>query len=177
MSAQTCELLMLAAIAAHTQNPLTPDLAFRKFDGRTLVALHAVQCATTIVQEMALPEELRDLGFQVLLFHDVKKYTTAGYPVSLSEPARHLVEEMTFGSTEEETERIWQCSPECRLFMLFAKLGNLWDDAAWMDHEARVRYLAYVLRLADVVEQEQGELGKQLRIIPVIRCLCKFRPA
>lgn len=176
LSIQMCEGLMFAAIAAHSQYPRTPELAFRRFDGRTPVALHAVQCATTLVQDAGLPEELRDLGFQTLLFHDLKKDTTADFPVSLPEAARHLVDEMTFPSLKDEMVQIWTRSPLSRLFMLYAKAGNLWDDGSWMPAEERDMYLDYVLKLANLVEEEQGAIGKRLRIIPVIRRLCDFRP-
>ena len=186
-SSQQIEGLMLAAMAAHVLYPRTPDLAYRQFDGMTPVALHTVYCATMVTQEAALPVELRRLGFEVLLFHDLEKDTTASYPVALSDQARRLIEAMTYGDLDQQRfftslDEEMQCilnarSADCRLFMLYAKVGNLWDDADWMAPDQREQYLTYVLKLAEKVEGERGELGKKLRIISVARCLCAFRAA
>lgn len=185
-STQQIEGLILAAIAAHGLSPRTLNQAFRQHDGQTPVALHTVFCATTITQEAALPVDVRRLGFEVLLFHDLLKLTTAAYPIALSSDARRLIEEMTyadleqkrmFADVEEEMELIrHHRSPQCRLFTLYAKFGNLWDDADWMTPEKRRQYLDYVMDLADLVEVEQRKLSGKLRILPIVRRLCSLSP-
>lgn len=173
---QVIEGFVLAAIAAHKQYPRSPERAFRRFDGQTPVAFHSLFCATLIAQEPALSAEVRRRGFETLLFHDLLKDTTAPFPLALSAEARQIVERMTFGDLDQEIATVFNrtlFSAEDRLFLLYAKAGNLLDDVPMTNPT----YIDYVLLLAKWVEEEQEEIGKKLRVIPIVRCLCAFRPA
>jgi len=149
--------LISYAIITHDDCPRKPSKAFRKWDGRTPYGIHPVWCAMTLLHEYALLEELRIAGAQALLFHDIFEDTTADLPEGTDERVRELVEGMTFESSDEEMEKVWERSPEIRLIKLYDKVSNCYDDV-WMTPEKRERYRTYTRKLADDVEANYGSL-------------------
>ncbi len=63
-------------VNAHTNFPRKASKAFRKFDGVTPFWVHPSWCATAILAEESLPEELRMRGAHALLLHDVVEDTS-----------------------------------------------------------------------------------------------------
>ncbi len=143
---------------AHTLHPKKPSKAFRKWDGQTPYATHAVWCAMTILTEETLPEDIRSNGAQTLLLHDVLEDTTTKLPEGLTEEVIWMVEEMTFTSSAEEMVLIWSKSPKIRLLKLYDKVSNLLDGS-WMDVEKIEKYREYVKQLAVDVEKHFGLLN------------------
>ena len=156
------------SFTAHTEKPIKPSKAVRKWDGRTPYAVHPLWCATTLLTETSLPEDLRMRGAKALLLHDVLEDTTAGLPEGLEPQVVSLVEGMTFASSEEEMEQVWSRSDEVKLLKLYDKTSNLLD-ANWMPPEKRIRYVAYLLKLCDAVEPVYG----QLNIIHMAKAVAK----
>lgn len=154
------------SVLSHAEHPDKELHAFRKWDGRTPYGVHPVWCAMTLLQETALPEEIREAGAEALLFHDILEDTTAGLPEGTSSRVRVLVEEMTFSSSDEEMEKVWDRSPEIRLLKLYDKVSNMLDGV-WMTPEKLERYRNYTRRLADDVESQYGLLN----IIRIARAL------
>ena len=154
--------------ATHGEHPTKPSKAFRKWDGQTPYAVHPLWCATMLLAEPALPEELRVHGSEALLLHDVLEDTTEGLPVGTSEKVTSLVEDMTFSSSDEEMEKVWSKSDEVILLKLYDKVSNLLDGC-WMSAEKRQKYVAHTLRLASRVERVYG----QLNIIRITRAICE----
>jgi len=159
-------------IRAHASQANKPSKAVRKWDGKTPYSVHPIWCAMTLLMETTLSEEIRTLGAQALLLHDVLEDTTAGLPDDTPAEVRALVEGMTFESSDEEMELIWSRSLEIKLLKLYDKVSNLLDSS-WMSPEKRNRYAAYLLRLCDDVEPHY----KELNIIRIARAITKFDPA
>jgi len=151
-------------LKAHGDCARKPSKAFRKWDGSTPYAVHPLWCATTLLHETALPEELRVRGAEALLYHDILEDTTLElvdfYNRHTSVEVMRLVVDMTFkGGSSEEMLLVWQKSAEVRLLKLYDKVSNLLDAAAWMDAVKLERYRQYTRRLADDVAANFGELS------------------
>lgn len=154
------------SILSHANLPTKPSKAVRKWDGKTPYGVHPAWCAMSILQEAALPEEIREVGAEALLFHDLLEDTTAALPEGTGARVRELVEGMTFTSSDEEMEKVWERSAEIRLLKLYDKASNLLDGV-WMTPEKLERYRAYAHRLADDVESNYGLLN----IVRIARAL------
>lgn len=144
-------------IRAHATCATKPSKAVRQWDGQTPYSIHPIWCATTILAETTLPEELRASGAEALLLHDVLEDTTANLPAYTTPRVRTLVHGMTFASFDEEMQLVWERGIEILLLKLYDKTSNLLDGA-WMSAEKRASYNAYTLRLADDVEKAYGPL-------------------
>jgi len=144
---------------AHNNHPRKPSKAFRKHDGKTPYWVHPLWCATAIMAETSLPEELRNDGALALLFHDVLEDTTVALPKDLPQQVVDCVHDMTFaGGFTEERQDIWSRSPEVRLFKLYDKVNNLMDSS-WMSEGKKQTYKEFSLRLAVDVEKNFGRLN------------------
>lgn len=158
-------------IRAHDMQARESRKRFRKWDGATPYAIHPVWCATTLLTETTLPEQLRSDGAIALLQHDLLEDTTAPLHPSTTAAERRLVEEMTFAYFEEEVERVWGCSPECRLLKCYDKVSNLLD-MQWRTNK-REQYITYTRRLIAEARERYGELN----IARIAYAICAARPA
>lgn len=143
-------------IRVHDTHARAPRKRFRKWDGATPFAIHPVWCAMTILTETALPPKLRTRGAIALLQHDLLEDTTAPLHPSTTAEEQRLVEEMTFVNFEEEVERVWERSPECRLCKCYDKVSNLLD-MNWQTNK-REQYVAYTRRLIAEARERYGDL-------------------
>ncbi|MEK7520250.1 MAG: hypothetical protein AAB581_03365 [Patescibacteria group bacterium] len=147
-----------ASITAHGKHSRTPSKAVRKWDGKTPYSVHPIWCAMMLLHETTLHEHVRITGFQTLLLHDVLEDTTVMLPTLVSEEVRRWVHDMTFASSDEEMETIWDKPPVIQLLKLYDKVSNLMDGA-WMSKEKRARYTEYTMKLCAEVEQTYGALN------------------
>jgi (p)ppGpp synthase/HD superfamily hydrolase len=154
--------------AAHGDHPTKPSKAVRKWDGQTPYAVHPLWCATMLLAEPTLSEDLRVRGSEALLLHDVLEDTTEGLPAGTSEEVAGLVRDMTFASSDVEMVEVWSKSDEVKLLKLYDKVSNLLDGS-WMSAGKRQKYTAYTLKLADQVEPVYG----QLNITRIARAMCE----
>ena len=145
-------------VNAHQNHARKPGKAFRKHDGKTPYWIHPIWCATTILTETSLDEKTKNEGAIALLYHDVLEDTTQPLPQDLNERIKYLVEYMTFESSEEEMQQIWQKPREVRLYKLYDKVSNLLDGN-WMQEEKMQRYKDYIRRLSSDVESNYGKLN------------------
>lgn len=145
-------------IQAHDDKSRDPRNRFRKWDRRTPFYIHPIWCASMIRQETSLSEETRIQGSQVLLYHDVLEDTEAGLPKWVSGEVKSLVYGMTFESSEDEWENLWERSREIRLLKLYDKVNNLMDGI-WMKQGRRQQHLDHLKKLCEDVEKNYGELN------------------
>ncbi|MBU3913878.1 MAG: hypothetical protein KKE50_07360 [Nanoarchaeota archaeon] len=150
--------LIQCVIFAHTFCAKAVDKRFRKWDGKTPYYVHPLWCAMTLLTEEKLSEEIRRVGSQALLLHDMLEDTTAPLPEDTEAEVRRLVMDMTFDSSDEEVEKIWQKSGEVKLFKLYDKVSNFLD-AGWMDSGRVEKYFDYTSRLLNFVAGSYGELN------------------
>lgn len=153
---------LLSAIAhahyAHSANGLTPDDAVRFHDRATPYLVHPLWCAASLLQESALPQDLRQRGSVALLWHDTLEDTSLPLPQTASEAIAQLVQDMSFESFEEETQGLWSKSQEVKLLKLYDKVSNLLDGH-WLKQEKWNTYVNHTLRLCAEVEQTYGVLN------------------
>lgn len=153
---------LLSAIAhankAHSLHGLTPEDAVRFHDHLTPYIVHPLWCATTLLQESALPLDLRQKGSIALLWHDTLEDTSLPLPSEASAEIAWLVKEMSFSSFNEETTELWQKTNEVKLFKLYDKVSNLLDGH-WLKNEKWNHYVSHTLRLCAEVEQIYGTLN------------------
>lgn len=145
-------------IKAHNTKARKPENRVRNFDCKTLYYIHSIWCASMIRQEPSLPEDIRIMGSQALLYHDVVEDTTAELPSWLSEDVRSLVGELTFKSSEDEWQNLWGKPKEVRLLKLYDKTNNMMDST-WMKPNRRQQHLTHLQRLCEDVEQNYGVLN------------------
>ncbi len=157
MDAERFSNLIDFVFRAHDKFAREPRKRFRKWDGATPYAIHPVWCATTLLTETTLPEDIRHHGALALLLHDILEDTEAPLPSRLPARVEVLVEEMTFASYEEEVELVWRRSELCQLLKVYDKTSNLLD-MNWRT-DKRDQYVAYTLRLCDVAERRFGPLN------------------
>ena len=157
-SAARLKVLVDWAMEAHG-NWFKEGKEFRKFDGRTPIIVHPLDCMTEISQEPNLSEGDRAVGAQALLLHDVIEDTRrVPEPGFVSERVLQLVGAMTFpGGTAEERAKIFtpDVEPFVRLLKLYDKFGNA-KALGWMTAEKRVAYLEYLGQLRGYVVSVYG---------------------
>lgn len=168
--------LVAFAIEAHRHYPKKQKRAktVRKWDGRTPYGIHPTWCAMMILTETSLPEDLRVVGAQALLLHDILEDTDLRrLPGATPARVRRLVREMTFeGGSPQEMIEVWNRSPECRLLKLYDKVSNLLDGS-WMDAAKLAAYRAYTLELAKAAARQYGP---GLNIVRIAEALCHQAP-
>lgn len=155
-------------IVAHDQYAKNLKNKVRFWDQKTLYSIHPIWCATTLLTETLLPEDIRKNGAQALLFHDILEDTNADLPKDVSKKVRSLVQELTFQSSDEATEKIWERSDEAKLLKLYDKVSNLLDGS-WMTQKKIRAATAHIEKLADVVKKRFG----MLNIITIAEAVCK----
>lgn len=169
MKKEQLKQLLNFCIDSHTDKPLKPSKAFRKWDQKTLYATHPIWCAMTILTETTLPEDVRYKGCQILILHDILEDTEIDNLTGIvSEDIIQSVKDMTFDSSAAEMLQIWDLSPFIKLLKLYDKVSNLLDGT-WMDKEKADKYKYYVIRLCRAVELAYGNLN----IVKMARSLCE----
>ncbi len=169
MKKEQLKQLLDFCIDSHTDKPLKPSKAFRKWDQKTLYATHSIWCAMTILTETSLPEDVRYKGYQVLMLHDILEDTDIDDLTSIvSEDIIQSVKDMTFESSAAEMSQIWDKDVFIKLLKLYDKVSNLLDGT-WMDKEKMDRYRYYVKRLARAVWLAYGDLN----IVKIAEMLCR----
>ena len=169
MKKQQLKQLLSFCIDSHTDSPTKASKSFRKWDGKTLYAIHPIWCAMTILTETSLSEDIRYKGCQVLILHDILEDTEINDLTDIvSEDIIQSVRDMTFESSAEEMKLIWDMDVFIKLLKLYDKVSNLLDGT-WMDEEKASKYKYYVVRLCGSVELVYGNLN----IIKIARSLCR----
>lgn len=157
MNAQHLSTAITFVIDAHANHPIAPRKAFRKWNVTTPYSAHPIWCGMCIAHELTLPNDLRERGTYILLFHDVLEDTSAGLPKGLSEEIVEGIQGMTFESFDEEMELVWGRTREIRLLKLYDKVSNLLDGN--FKPERRKQYIAYTRRLLVDVLSNYGDLN------------------
>ena len=171
MNKKQLKQLINFCIDSHTDKPSKASKAFRKWDKKTLYAIHPIWSAMTVLTETSLDENVRYKAYQVLMLHDVLEDTTIteiDLKNLVSEDVIESVKHMTFESSAVEMHQIWEKSDFIKLLKLYDKVSNLLDGS-WMDDEKRKQYIYYVSKLSKAVYLAYGKLN----IVKIAESLCK----
>jgi len=155
------------AIRAHTHFANTPRDAVRLWDRRTPYVIHPIWCASTLLTETALPEQIRYPGALALLWHDTLEDTRLPLPASAQRIVRRLVEEMTFASLDAEFEQLWACSDTTKLLKLYDKVSQFLDGV-WLSDQRWGQLLAHTAKIERFVLETYGDLN----ITRIARAVC-----
>ena len=154
-------------ILAHSKFAKSERDKVRFSDMVTPYSVHPIWCAMTLLAETALPDEVREIGFQALLWHDTLEDTTLPLPQDAKDEVKALVEEMTFRSFKEEKQLLWGRSDMTKLLKLYDKVSNLLDGG-WMSARKWNDYVEHTVKLTEFVEKNYGELN----IVRIARVVC-----
>lgn len=158
------------AIAAHMENPKSPEDAIRFWDKKTPYVVHPIWSGMTLLTETKLPEDIRIPGYQALIWHDVLEDTNLPLPDGTDDEVARLVSEMTFTSFREEQVLIWNKRDEVKLLKLYDKVSNILD-ASWMNDEKWNNLVDYTLKLRQLVLDTYGDLN----IVKIAGAVCVRR--
>lgn len=155
---------------AHIDQPKTPNDKIRFHDRTTPYIVHPIWCAMTLLSETMLDENIRFIGYQALLLHDVLEDTNAVLPDEINSAVKELINSMTFISFQEETQGIWRCSNLVRLLKLYDKTSNLLDGSHMSDKKWNA-YVEFVITLIADVEANFG----QLNIVKMAKAIATYK--
>jgi (p)ppGpp synthase/HD superfamily hydrolase len=158
------------AIRAHTYFPNTPRDAVRLWDRRTPYVIHPIWCATTLLAEPGLSEDIRYPGAIALLWHDILEDTQLPLPEQTRPGVRDLVQEMTFASLDEEFERVWERSDMAKLLKLYDKVSQFLDGT-WLSDTRWNKLVQHTRKLEQFVTTTYGVLN----IVTLSRALAQPR--
>jgi len=138
----------------------------RRWDRKTPYSVHPIWCAMAFLLETKLSGDAkadREDCALALVLHDFKEETSLPLPTWLSKKAVELIDHMTIsaepGSTEIEIREIWSKPLIVRLLKLYDKVSNLLDGSWMPDEKWNAQYVPYVLRLANDIEVNYGDLN------------------
>ena len=86
--------------------------------GNVPFVVHPLWCALTVLNDTTIDQDLRELGFRVLLLHDVLEDTRFKLPPDLNEKTISLINDMTYDNFDEEKKHV----PSKPVFLQFLKL-------------------------------------------------------
>ena len=89
---------------------------------------HPIWCALMFLNDTSIPQDQRELGFKVLLLHDVLEDTTSQLPNDLSEDVVGLVREMTYKNFAEEKELVTHKSIFIQFLKAIDKVATIYDN-------------------------------------------------
>jgi hypothetical protein len=161
---------ILYTFEAHCVHPKTPLNATRWWDRSTPHIVHPIWCAMTFLSETRLTNNVRKVGYQALLWHDILEDTNLGLPDDVSPEVLALVKELTFESFAEEQREIWNRSNLAKLLKLYDKTSNLLD-ASWMTSEQWRACTEHTAKLVVFARTTYGDLN----IVRLADAMCELR--
>jgi len=140
--------------SAHQEHNTRKD--FRQ-DGKVPFIVHPMWCALTILNDQRIPFEERELGYQVLLLHDILEDTSLTVPDYVDQKVLDYVGEMTHDTWEEE-QNIENKSEFIKLLKLCDKIASMYDETVRDEPQRRREWKALTQKLLNDVESHYGNI-------------------
>lgn len=140
--------------SAHQEHNTRKD--FRQ-DGKVPFIVHPMWCALTLLNDQRIPFEERELGYQVLLLHDILEDTSLEIPDYIDPKVLEHVKEMTHNTWEEE-QNIDSKSPFIKLLKLCDKIASMYDETVRDEPVRRKEWKALTQKLLNDVKNHYGEI-------------------
>lgn len=140
--------------SAHQEHNTRKD--FRQ-NGKVPFIVHPMWCALTLLNDQHIPFEERELGYQVLLLHDILEDTSLEIPDYVDPKVLEHVKEMTHDTWEEE-QNINNKSPFIKLLKLCDKIASMYDETVRNETVRRKEWKALTQKLLDDVENHYGKI-------------------
>lgn len=147
------QLIDLAYSAHHEHNTRND---FRQ-NGQVPFIVHPLWCALILLNDQRIPFVERELGYQVLLLHDVLEDTSLEIPDYVDKKVLELVKEMTHKTWEEE-QNIENKSDFVKLLKLCDKVASMYDETVRQDPERRKEWKTLTQKLLQAVERHYGNI-------------------
>ncbi|MFA6304928.1 MAG: hypothetical protein WCV73_00370 [Patescibacteria group bacterium] len=146
--------LLDLAYSAHQEHNTRKD--FRQ-DGKVPFVVHPMWCALTLLNDQRIPFEERELGYQVLLLHDILEDTSLEIPDFVEPKVLECVKEMTHDSWEEE-QNISDKSNFIKLLVLCDKIASMYDETVRNEPQRRKEWKILTQKLLTDVEKHYGSI-------------------
>lgn len=140
--------------SAHQEHNTRKD--FRQ-DGKVPFIVHPIWCALTILNDQRIPFEERELGYQVLLLHDILEDTSLEIPDYVDQKVLDCVGEMTHDTWEEE-QNIENKSDFIKLLKLCDKIASMYDETVRDEPQRRREWKSLTQKLLSDVENHYGNI-------------------
>ncbi len=147
------------------------DQAYRQ-GGRVPYSTHPLGSALLLLADTDIPYEKRELGFKILVLHDVLEDTSLSLPEWVEAAVKQGVEEMTYTGAESLEEKIqWANAKDTfiKLLMLYDGFWSLYEKHIGESVERKELWRRSIASLADEVEQNWGTV----RIVQISRAVAE----
>jgi hypothetical protein len=119
--------------------------------------VHPIWCALTLLNDQRIPFKERELGYQVLLLHDIIEDTSLVVPDYIDQKVLDCVKEMTHDTWEEE-KNIEKKSDFIKLLKLCDKIASMYDETVRNDLQRRKEWKILTQKLFVDVEKHYGNI-------------------
>lgn len=151
--------------SAHQEHNTRHD--FRQ-DGKVPFIIHPIWCASTLLNDQRIPFKERELGYQVLLLHDVLEDTDLNIDNVVEPEVIKYVQEMTHDSWEDE-QNIENKSNFIKLLKLCDKIASIYDETVKNEPQKRKEWKALTQKLLVDVENHYGNI----RLVTLAKAILK----
>lgn len=151
------------------------EQAYRQ-DGRVPYSTHPLGSALLLLADTDIPYEKRELGFKILVLHDITEKTSLLFPEWVEEEVKNGVKEMSYTSTEAQEkityldEKIkWAQSKDAfiKLLLLYDAFWSLYEKHVGGSIERKELWRRATATLTNEVEREWGNV----RIVQITRAV------
>jgi len=166
ISSETFKKYLDFAYSAYQENNIS-DQSYRQ-DGKVPYVTHPLGAAMLLIADTLIPYEERELGFKILILHDVLEDTSLELPDWVEADVKRGVEEMTYSgpnTLEEKMKWVKNKDPFIKLLMLYDTFWSLYERHVDGPIERQRVWTKGVASLADEVEKRYGNI----RIVQIAR--------
>jgi hypothetical protein len=145
--------------------------AYRQ-DGNVPYITHPLGAALLLLADTRIPLKERELGFKILLLHDVLEDTSVTLSDWIEPGVKKGVEEMTYtgpDSLKEKIEWIEAKNNFIKLLVLYDSFWSLYERHVNGSSERKEMWRKNILRLANEIEKIYGNI----RIVQIAKAVVK----
>lgn len=150
---------------AHQEHNIKND--FRQ-EGKVPFIAHPIWCALTLLNDQRIPFEERELGYQILLLHDILEDTSLVVPDFIDRKVLDCVREMSHDNWEEEQD-IENKSDFIKLLKLCDKIASMYDETVRNESQRRREWKILTQKLLNDVENHYGNI----RLVTLAKAVLK----
>ena len=144
------------AYKAYQENNISePDQTYRQ-DGKVPYIMHPLWCASMLIADTQITWEQRELGFKVLILHDVLEDTSLKLPEWVEMKVVDMIKELTFKNSDEALEKILSKPKFIKLLGLYDALSGMYENH--VNLQRRSKWKEAVAILIKEVEKEYGNI-------------------
>lgn len=125
-------------------------------NGNVPYFFHPTWCASILLTDTRIPYEERELGYQVLILHDVLENTDVDLPDWVSAEVKSEVQEMTYESYAEAIEKLPNKTPFRKLLSLVDLLASMYEEH--VKEKNRSIWMKFTKMLTEDVEKHYGNI-------------------